>query len=327
MDDSRKKHAESDDTASKHSRAYTWHMIETEGVDREESDAVKPSLYDQPCRHRRVRTTRRAHGTNTYTTPTEWRKNPAILRFHACGGAPSAARSNVGNGSDSVWACVGRTLGRTSVSSDVPRLGGGDAGSLAYSSGRYQNGERNDGGAGVGCAGGCGVWGAGVRPDATVGVSGIMGSVLGFWRRSRVPSSAAAFGLLLRVWGDGATGVCVCVCVCAMALSSTGTASLRKSADRRDLFTTIPAVVRRMWPLRRSGSVWNLRSSGWVAGGAASVAGQGQQGLSTAVVTEVRREGKPNVLDLSASDEAGDETDRAAGVRSRGRDTLCGTVA
>jgi len=140
--------------------------------------------------------------------------------------------------------------GRRGVSKDVGRLLGGDAGTRAYSSGRYQNGERNDGGVGVvyGDEGGALVAGVGVAGE--IGVSGIVGSVALCRVLSRFPS-VLAFGLILvmrvEVGARAAGGV--------TGLSSTGTASFRKSAESRDLFTTIPAVVRRMCPLRRSGSV------------------------------------------------------------------------
>jgi hypothetical protein len=211
----------------------------------------------------------------THTTLIECRKNPDILRFQALGLASLVLlvlRSIMGNGSERVCACLGRVLLDPAVLTDVGRLAG-DAGRRPNSSGRYQNGDKNDGGVGVVYVLEAGVGRGASEATAASGIVGRLGGGGNVHRICRVGCGSSCFKFVLvrslsfrLVFTGGASGS-------GTTLSSTGTASLRKSAESLDLLTTMPAVVRRMCPLRRNGRVWNLRSSGWLAFSSESTGG------------------------------------------------------
>jgi hypothetical protein len=138
---------------------------------------------------------------------------------------------------------------------------GGDAGRLLYCSGRYQNGDRNDGGsdviAQVEAAGAVGDM-AGTAATAASGIDGRVCREASLPRFCRSCRSSAVL-----IWSFFSTGLAsLDGGLAAAEVSRTGTASFRKRADSREVFTIMPAVVRRMLPLRRRGSVWKRPS--WV---------------------------------------------------------------
>ncbi|KAF8526212.1 hypothetical protein BU17DRAFT_62200 [Hysterangium stoloniferum] len=271
----------------------------------------------------------------TYTILIECRKKPLMRRFHRREDWSPDARSSIGNGSDRECECVGLVgmYGPAIVRTDA---GGDDAGRFRYCSGRYQNGERKEGGSGVVQV----AAGAALLPDAEAtggtAASGIVGSVgreASLPRFCRICRSSAV--LILSFFGldlvsiDGP----------ASALRSiTGTASLRKRADSLELFTIMPAVVRRMFPRRRKGSVWKRPSC--VVGDCDSMLpksftpGCAESGVvSAVVVVVVRMDEERNGFELLATltiDEVREEAERMEGapcvVRLRGREprVACG---
>lgn len=170
----------------------------------------------------------------------------------------------MGNGSERVCTCLERAVvDPVVVLIEVGRSG--DAGRRPNSSGRYQNGDKNEGGVGVEYVPviGLGAGAGGMEATCVSGIVGRLGAAGNMLRFCRTGFGSSRFRFVL-VWSldfrlvfrGGLSGSGI------TSLSSTGTASLRKRAESLDLLTTMPAVVRKIWPFRRNGRVWNFPSCG-----------------------------------------------------------------